>query len=111
MKIRRPVNLRIAAAIMLMTGAGIPIIHAQDADEGEVFELSPFVIEASDDEGWVAGTTLVGTRTRTSLYDLPLSVDAITADFMDDLSITDLADAAEWIPGLDSTNLLNQQND
>lgn len=113
MKIRLPNKSSVLATMILAGfGTGIPSTHAQEAaSEGEVFELSPFVIEASDDEGWVAGTTLVGTRTRTSLYDLPLSVDAITADFMDDLSITDLAEAAEWIPGLDSTNLLDQQND
>ncbi len=93
---------------------GSPLAWSQATDQAndqeEVISLSPFVIEA-DDEGWVAGSTLVGNRTKTSLSELPLSVDAVTADFMDDLAINDLAEAAEWIPGLDRTDLLNQDND
>ncbi len=82
-----------------------------EAEDEDIYELSPFTIPASDDEGWIAGSTLIGTRTRTSLQDLPISVDAITSDFMDDLGVTSLVEAAQWAAGLDARNTLETAND
>ncbi|MEX0331090.1 MAG: TonB-dependent receptor plug domain-containing protein [Puniceicoccaceae bacterium] len=69
-------------------------LHAQestaantDTDE-EVFELSPFVVDASQNEGYNASSTLAGTRIRTSLRDIGTSVQVITKDFMEDVGAT-----------------------
>src|SRR5215212_607837 len=60
-------------------------------------ELSPFVVSTERDNGWVASTSLIGTRTNEQLVNLPLSVDALTADFMRDVGIYLLEDASAMI--------------
>ncbi len=78
-----------------------PSLIAQEEEGDEVFELSPFTVDASKDEGWRASSTLVGSRTNQELKNVPLSVDVLTMDFMEDLGIGDLQEAGEFIAGID----------
>jgi acetyl esterase/lipase/outer membrane receptor protein involved in Fe transport len=48
-------------------------------------ELSPFVVSAAQDTGYVAQDTLSGTRTRTPLKDVANAIGVFTRDFIDDL--------------------------
>lgn len=61
---------------------------AQEADDEEVYELSPFLIESEEDEGYLAGATLAGTRIRTDLKDVGSAVSVITEEFLQDTSAT-----------------------
>jgi len=71
-----------------------PFAIAQDSsDTEEVFELSPFSVDTSGDEGWRASSTLTGSRTNQELKNVPLSVDALTSEFMEDMGIYTLEDA------------------
>jgi Outer membrane receptor proteins, mostly Fe transport len=74
--------------------------------EEEIVELSPFVISTQRDTGWVASSTLVGNRTNTSLVNVPVTVDAITSEFMQDLGAYTLEDTALWVANLDVVNEL-----
>jgi hypothetical protein len=60
------------------------------AGNDEVVVLSPFSVTA--EKGWTASDTLSATRTRQLLKDVPVNIDAITSDFMEDLGL-DSADA------------------
>ncbi len=62
-----------------------PLSFAQDQEEEEVFELSPFVVDASGDQGYRAANTLAGSRLNTSLADVASSVSVFTREFIDDL--------------------------
>ncbi|EDY84166.1 TonB-dependent receptor plug domain protein [Verrucomicrobiia bacterium DG1235] len=68
-----------------------PWIHAQDSsdEEEEVFELSPFVVDGSDDQGYRATSTLAGTRIRTDLKDVGSSISVYTEEFLKDIGATD----------------------
>ncbi|MBC9867755.1 MAG: TonB-dependent receptor plug domain-containing protein [Opitutae bacterium] len=111
--ITSPIVQRAISSLFFITLiAFVPGSFAQtEAEDEDIYELSPFIIPASDNEGWTAGSTLIGTRTRTSLSELPISVDAITTDFMDDLGLTSLVEAAEWAAGLDARTTLETAND
>jgi len=74
---------------------GTPVL----AQESTVV-LSPFTINTNRETGWVASSTLVGSRTNEELANLPISVDAITSDFIRDLNAVTLDDAAGWVAGL-----------
>lgn len=63
--------------------------YAQEEDEEEVYELSPFTIDASEDEGYLATTTLAGSRIRSSTRDLGASIAIVTEDFLEDTGATD----------------------
>lgn len=62
-------------------------LSAQEANE--VLELSPFSVTAEDELGYMATSTLAGTRIRTDMKDLGSSIQVITAEFMSDVGATD----------------------
>ena len=73
------------------------LVSAQEASpsdiDGDYFELSPFVINASEDVGWVAQNTLAGSRLNSSLRDTPAVLDVVTTELIDELGIDNFADA------------------
>ncbi len=60
-------------------------------EEGEedIQELSPFTVESTEDTGYLATTTLAGTRLRTDLDDIGAAVSVLTRQFMEDIGGTD----------------------
>lgn len=63
--------------------------YAQDTDDDDVFELSPFTVDASEDTGYIATSTLAGTRLRSDLKDLGSAISVVTKEFMDDIGAVD----------------------
>jgi len=80
--------LRALTSAVLATGA-ISADAQEEENDDDIFELSPFVLDAEEDEGYRATTTLAGTRIRSDLKDLGASISVLTDGFMDDLAGTD----------------------
>ena len=74
-------------------------------------ELSPFVVSGEAETSWVATTTLVGTRTNQELTRVPATVDVLTADFMKDLGLFTMEDAAQFVAGINVVPRLEARND
>ncbi len=74
-----------------LTLAILPFSFAQLAsdDEEEIYELSPFTVDASDDQGYRATSTLAGTRLKTPLRDVGAAISVMTSEFFDDTGATD----------------------
>lgn len=100
-----------SCATVCFITAHAPFASSQDSESEEVFELSPFTVDVSGDEGWRASSTLTGSRTNQELKNVPLSVDALTAEFMEDLGIYTLEDAGNYIAGLDTVPDDERRND
>lgn len=66
----------------------------------DVVQLSTFKVNAEQDTSWRATTTLIGNRTNQELSKVPVTVDAITSEFMKDLDLTSLEDSARFVSGL-----------
>lgn len=64
-------------------------VQAQNEDDGDVFELSQFSVEASEDDGYMAQTTLAGSRVRTSVREIGASLAIITQEYLEDTGATD----------------------
>ncbi len=79
---------------------------AQDSeDEDDVYELSPFTVEASSNNGYQATSTLAGTRLNTALKDVAATVSVITPEFLEDTNSDDLQELLVYtanteIPGI-----------
>ncbi len=71
------------AALSLLLSSS-PVI-GQD-DEEEVFELSPFTVDAADQDGYLAKSTTAGTRLRTNVKDLGAQIDVFSEEFLDDIA-------------------------
>ncbi len=79
-------------------------LHAQDADE-EVYELSPFAVDSSEDTGYRANSTLAGTRLKTSLKDVGASISVATREFMEDIGATDLESLLPFTGGTEAPGI------
>lgn len=76
------------SAISLAVPYGLAQTTTVD-DEEEIFELSPFTVEGSEDQGYRATSTLAGTRIRTDLKDVASAIEVVTKDFLNDIGATD----------------------
>ncbi len=67
----------------------------------DVVTLSVFQVDASRDTGYAAKSTLAGTRFSTSLADIAASVSVLTPDFLADIGLHTLNEAATFVPSVD----------
>ncbi len=58
----------------------------------ETIELSPFLVSAESETGYLATRTLAGTRISSDIRDIGSSISVYTKDLVDDLGITNLSD-------------------
>jgi len=63
-----------------------------------VVVLSPFVVEANEDKGYTATSTLAGTRVRTDLKDIASSISVVTEQFLKDTGATNNSDLLVYTP-------------
>ncbi len=69
--------------------------------------LSPFEVSTDKDHGYAATNAISGSRVDTPIKDLPVSIDVITSQFIDDIGATDLRSALSFSSGI----MLQTQND
>ena len=77
----------------------------------EVVELSPFEITESVDDKWSATSTLLGNRTGQELVKVPVTVDVLTRDFMNDIGVFNLEDAAAFVSGVTAVPRIEAKSD
>lgn len=90
-------GLIFAAALAAST-----LSFAQDtSSEEEVFELSPFTVDASSESGYRANQTLNGTRLKSELKDIGSALTIFTEELMDDLGANSIEDLINFAPNTD----------
>ncbi len=87
---------------LLLVGFAVPFaLQAQQdssSDEEDVFELSPFTVDGSEDVGYTSTSSLGGTRLNTNLRDIAASISVLNAEFLEDTGSTTIADALLFTP-------------
>ncbi len=71
-----------------------PAISA--ATSKDVVELSPFLVQESDEIGYVATSSLAGSRVKTDLKDIASQIDVLTPEFLQDIGAQNIADAVVY---------------
>lgn len=69
-----------------------------------IVELSPFIVDTSNDRGYDAANTLSGSRLSTPSKYVGAAVAEITLAFMQDLSLTNVQDLIDFAPNSSSYN-------
>lgn len=82
----------------------------------ETVVLSPFTVDTTRDDGFVASTSLAGGRLAGDLKDTPVAYSVLTKDFLQALNLTDMNLAMQWMPGTylndgDNNTRLGSTND
>lgn len=70
---------------------------APEEKKDEAIELNPFVVNSARDVGYLAGSSLSGSRLATNLKDLAAPSTAFTQEFMQDIGITDTTALSEYM--------------
>lgn len=95
-----------AAPFAAIVGLGFG--QAQEEGESEeIFELTPFTVDASQDQGYRATNTISGTRLNSAIKDIPMPIEVITEEFLRDTGSNDLRESLRYSSGI----LLESQND
>lgn len=68
-------------------------------DEEEIYTLSPFQVDASEDSGYYASQTLAGGRTATDIRDVGTSIEVLTAAFLDDIGANNVEEFLQYTTG------------
>lgn len=89
----------ISAALIPLTG-----LIAQE-DDGDIVTLSPFEVDETTDIGYLATSTLAGSRLKTSLRDLGTSISIVNAEMLRDSGATDLEDVLVMTPNSEVAGL------
>lgn len=74
-----------------------PAPAAVPPKDDEVLELSPFTVNAGEDNGYQAQNLLAGSRLKSQLKDIATPVSAFTEQFFIDTGITDTNDLANYM--------------
>src|SRR5437016_5074965 len=98
---RSPVFRRLAATVSLLltphveAQAGSNAVAAPTAKE-EVVELSPFVTTSGSDKGYIATSSLAGSRINTPLKDTAAQIDVLTPEFLSDIAAINMDEAVAF---------------
>lgn len=100
----KPSDLILLLSLSLLV---IPLNAQEDEEDNEddVYEISPFVVQDEGDTGYIATSTLAGTRLRSSLQDIGASVQVITTEFLDDIGATESNDLLLFTTSTETTGL------
>src|SRR5210317_1216828 len=92
--------------ILLSMLMAFPFVFSQaqdsEASDEDVFELSPFTVDASGDSGYYATSTLAGSRLNTSLQDVAASITVVTPEFLEDIGATNIEESMVYVAGVET---------
>ena len=89
-------------ALLISITTFVPAAFSQEAEQEEVFELSPFEVSEDSEIGYLATQTLSGTRMRSELGDVAASVDVLTEEFLRDVGATNMYDALDFVGNVET---------
>ena len=99
-------TLRFAAGVLLPASFMAAQTTQDEIDAEEVVNLSPFVVDTAQDEGYVATQTLAGGRLNQSLKDTGAAIQVITKDFMDDIGATSIEELLQYTTSSEVAGIL-----
>ncbi len=96
----------VIACLCLLSTNGIFAQSEADSEEN-IFLLSPFEVSTENDKGYYASNTISGSRIDIELQNMPMPIEVITSEFIEDTGATDLRQSLRFSAGV----ILNSQND
>ena len=86
-------------SVLLATSPQTTSAQNEDLSENDVYELNPFEVSSSEDVGYLATTTLAGTRIKTDLRDIGASISVYTQEFLEDTGSTNIEELLVYATG------------
>src|SRR5688572_11968987 len=96
---RCPTKFALLYAMLVLGAAPSGRAQATSPEQqvlGDPVELSPFVVDELKDQGYYASQTLAGGRLRQDIKDIGSSIQVVTKEFLDDLSVTGVEELFQY---------------
>ena len=107
MTIRNPISdrlFRIALFFTLCNATAYTAYSQEDEDvEGEIYVLSPFEVSTEDDRGYLSTNATSGTSLNSSIRDLPMALEVVNQEFIEDLGAVNMDEALKYAAGVETT--------
>ena len=88
------------AGLALGIAGSVSPVFAQDSeDEEDIYTISPFTVIEEEGVGYLARSSLAGTRLNTPLRDIAATVSVITQEFLEDTGSSDLQELLVYTTG------------
>jgi iron complex outermembrane receptor protein len=81
-----------------------------DAAKDQPIVLGEFRVDTTKDRGYVATNSTTGTRLNISIKELPMPVEIITREFIDDIGAVDVKEALEYSAGIVQDTVTTSNN-
>ncbi|MCG8527462.1 MAG: TonB-dependent receptor plug domain-containing protein [Opitutales bacterium] len=96
-----------STAILAFCSSALLFAQSEEESEEKIFELSPFEVVTEGDRGYYASNTISGSRINIALQDVPMPIEVITSEFIEDTGSVDLRESLRYSAGV----ILDSQND
>jgi outer membrane receptor for ferric coprogen and ferric-rhodotorulic acid len=94
---------RLALIIALIWAPSL--FSQEDDDEEKLYELSPFTVSEEENVGYLATSTLAGTRIKSDLRDIASSISVYTQEFLEDIGANNQTDLLVYTTGTEVAGL------
>ncbi len=81
----------------------------ESVNDDDVVILSPFVVDATEDRGYVSTNVLSATSLNSLVRDLPVPVEIINEELIEDLQATDMRESLEYSAGVYMSDFENSR--
>ncbi len=88
-------------------GFAVALTPAVSINAEEIYELSPFEVVTEGDRGYFAANAVTGSRLSVLIQDMPLTIEVLTSEFIQDTGAADLRESLRYSAGI----ILQSQND
>ena len=94
--------VRLSSLVAGLATLSLVSLSAQEDDDapGEIYQLSPFTVDASEDVGYRSTNTTSGTSLNTAIKDIPMSIEVINAEFLTDIGATNFEESLAYSSGV-----------
>ncbi|MCF3651686.1 TonB-dependent siderophore receptor [Synoicihabitans lomoniglobus] len=89
-----------AVLLALLATSALAQSNSDATTNDDPVVLNPFVVSTETDDAWSSSQAVSGTRTRTELANLPVSMQVFTDAFLKDIAADDLIDAVVYAAGV-----------
>ena len=94
----------VCASAVVVVGQTIATAAATSVRSGDdPIELSPFVINSSEEVGYVATSSLADSRMKTELKDIASQIDVLTPEFLSDIGARNISEAVVYSSNFGAT--------
>lgn len=74
-------------------------------DESETIVLSPFEVDSSQDVGYKATNAISGTRTNVPISEIPMNIQVVTSELLDDLAVSSPTQALKYFGSVGTSDV------